>query len=120
MIHLSHIQDRVDGISQAELKARLSYDPETGIFIWLPRDRVHFKTDNAWRRWNTRHAGKPAGHIDSQGYCNINIGYRIYKAHRLAWLYMTGAFPDGLVVHKNGLHDENQWANLQLKTAYER
>jgi hypothetical protein len=34
----------------------------------------------------------------------------------LAWLYMTGALPDGEVNHVNKQKDDNRWCNLRLST----
>lgn len=51
-----------------------------------------------------------------RGYLTVRIFGRSYKAHRLAWLYMTGAWPALDVDHKNGVHDDNRWDNLREVT----
>lgn len=85
------------------LKAALDYDPSTGIFRW--------KTD---RRAPIR-AGDIAGTYNAKGYRQITLG-RTYGAHRLAWLYMTGAWPVEQIDHKNGIRDDNRWCNLREAT----
>jgi hypothetical protein len=77
-------------ITQAELKARLYYDPKSGIFSWRP-----CLTSPIW--WNRTWAGKPAGTV-KDGYIQISIDGRLYRAHHLAFLWMTGRIPD-LVDH---------------------
>jgi hypothetical protein len=89
-------------ITQAVLKEHLRYDPETGIFTWiLPR-----------ARW-----GKPgdvAGCHGSHGSAiMIGLWGKRHYAHRLAWLYMTGRWPEGDIDHENGDPLDNRFANLR-------
>ncbi len=88
-------------LTQSELKRHLSYDPETGVFR---------------RRISTAHrvkVGEIAGSIGTKGYRVIMIATVNYKAHRLAFLYMTGAFPQEEVDHINGNRSDNSWGNLR-------
>ena len=93
-------------LTQALLKQRLRYDPETGVFTYT-ESRVG------------RVAGKPAGNVWSKKdrpdlqYLYIGVGGKRYQAHRLAFLYMTGRWPEAKVDHRdhNGLN--NRWDNLR-------
>jgi hypothetical protein len=92
-------------ISHDELLNTISYDPETGEFYWIRKTR-------GWCRVN-----RQAGWVDG-GYRNIFIkdstGYKKkYKAHRLAWFYMTGRWPDGDIDHKNMDRADNRFENLR-------
>jgi len=93
-------------LTQARLKELLHYDPETGVFVRRKSRRADLI--------NTR-----AGATSSEGYCVIKIGTRAFKAHRLAFLYMTGAPPPAEVDHINRDRADNRWVNLRAATARE-
>lgn len=86
-----------------QLKLLLSYDPLTGEFTRLVD--VHRSK-----------AGTIAGSFDAKGYVVIVIDKKPYKAHRLAWFYMTGEWPKGLIDHRNTIPMDNFWANLREAT----
>lgn len=72
-------------------------------------------------RWRVRvaqrsPAGSVAGCIGAGGYRNISIGNKKFRAHLLAWLYMTGEWPTRYVDHKNRITDDNRWTNLRAAT----
>ena len=92
-------------LTQAELKEVLDYNPETGIFIWK-------KTMN-----NNAKKGKIAGWVSFYGYIEIRYDNKNYKAHRLAWLYMMGRFPNFQIDHKNTIKNDNRIDNLRDTTA---
>ena len=94
-------------ITQAELKRLLTYDPETGIFKW-----------NVYRSDNAR-AGDIAGAMEKTGYVDISVNAKRYKAHRLAFLYMTGSWPKNQIDHKNKVRNDNKWLNLREASASE-
>jgi len=87
-------------ISQHYLKSILSYSPESGEFRWL--------TDLSCKPLK----GKIAG-TDCNGYIVIRINKKGYKAHRLAWLYMTGKFPEKIIDHIDRNPKNNSWDNLR-------
>jgi hypothetical protein len=83
-------------ITQNRLKEVLSYDKDTGIFIWIkPTSRRVTKNSKA-------------GVIYATKYIAIAIDKKRYAAHRLAWLYVHGKFPDNNIDHIDYLHIDVQ------------
>jgi hypothetical protein len=58
-----------------------------------------------------------AGSLSIDGYRKIVIKGRQYRAHQLAWLYMTGKWCSLYVDHRDGNPSNNRWANLRRATA---
>jgi hypothetical protein len=79
----------------------LAYDPETGRFTWRVRTGPRGVV------------GARAGSQRVDGYIQIRLGRRSYLAHRLAWLYVHGAWPKGEIDHVNGGKGDNRIANLR-------
>lgn len=100
----------------ATLLKLLHYDPETGIFTWLPRP-IQQQQDKSW---NARWAGKRAGShwVGSRSgpYWKLVILWQVHYAHRIAWFYMTGEWPEEDIDHKDGDGVNNRWANFRLAT----
>lgn len=90
-----------------ELKEVLDYCPTTGVFTWKVKTSVRTA------------AGAHANATRPNGYVYISIKYTSYMAHRLAFLFMTGAFPKHHVDHINGIRNDNSWANLREVTQQE-
>lgn len=89
-------------LTQARLKELLRYDPETGVFTWRATK-------------SRRKAGAVAGSIQF-GYVRISIHRKIYSAHRLAWLYVYGKWPDKEIDHINRVKNDNRLCNLRDTT----
>ena len=98
------------------LLGALDYNPETGIFTAKPRGGA----GRGGLMFDGRFAGKPAGTIDNKGYRAISLFYRTYKAHRLAWFYVTGRWPSETIDHINRKKDDNRICNLRDVTQQEQ
>jgi hypothetical protein len=93
-------------MTQDELKQLLSYNPNTGVFVWV-------------RSLNNRApVGAVAGCVNPLGYRQIRINGVIYLTHRLAWFYTHGEWPDSIdhINHKPG---DNRLVNLRSVTHQE-
>lgn len=84
------------------------------------RDILHYNQLNGEFRWKVRagrhQPGTRAGSLDTGKYWRIKIKGISYFAHRLAWLHMTGEWPEHLVDHENGKTYDNRWTNLRNAT----
>ncbi len=101
------------------LRSLLEYNPDTGLFRWLPRPASIFKCPRAeveWRRWNTRYAYSPAMNTPSKkkGYLSGEIFKRYCSAHRAAWAHFYGEWPSDQIDHKNLITSDNRIENLRI------
>lgn len=96
--------NRKADLSADFVRSILAYDPLTGAFAWRADRGRKIK------------AGTSAGCVDGAGYVIIKIERSIYKASRLAWLIMTGFWPQNLVDHHNCDRSDNRWSNLRAAT----
>lgn len=90
-------------ITLDELRSRMAYNPETGVFTaQVSRGR--------------RKAGSQLGYVKADGYRMIMVSGRWHYAHRLAWLFTTGSMPVDEIDHINGARDDNRFSNLRQAT----
>lgn len=87
-------------LTAERLRCLLDYDPATGHF-----------TRKVGRQGAGQ--GERAGCLRFGGYIQIGIDGRKYRAHRLAWLYVTGEWPKGEIDHINGDPADNRILNLR-------
>ena len=87
-------------LTQEYLKTILHYDPIVGEFTQIARTSRRVKI------------GDKAGTI-CNGYLHISVKNIVYKAHRLAWLYIYGEWPKDQIDHINGVRDDNRLVNLR-------
>ena len=93
-------------LTQERLKELLHYDSETGVF-----------TRKMSRGGNK--AGVVVGSTNKRKYLRVWVDGNFYALHRLAFLYMDGSFPEGVVDHINGEEIDNSWDNLRDTTMKE-
>jgi hypothetical protein len=88
-------------LTQEELQTKLDYDKVTGNFYWRTGPL------------KGKLAGCKCGTLPDQGYWEITISKKRYKAHRLAWLYVYGTFPEKVIDHIDHDRTNNRIDNLR-------
>jgi hypothetical protein len=87
-------------ITYERLREVLDYNADTGVFVWKEsRGKII--------------AGDRAGCKGKNGYAYICVDYTNYLAHRLAWLYVHGYYPENSIDHMNHTPLDNRLCNLR-------
>jgi hypothetical protein len=89
------------------LKEVLLYDPLTGHFYWIGQLSSRCGVN------------KPAGSPNAKGYIRIGIDGRYYLAHRLAWFYQLGVWPDCFLDHRDMNKSNNIWSNIRAADVHQ-
>lgn len=100
---MSRALDLDTNLSLERLRALLVYNPDTGIFTWKITRPKCVK-------------GAIAGSKCDDGGWRIGLDGFSYSAHRLAWFYVQGVWPDEEIDHKNRVKSDNRWGNLRPAT----
>jgi hypothetical protein len=86
------------------LRSILTYEPDTGLLRWLV-ERGGSKVGDI--------AGAMRG---EDGYIQISIDRKLYRAHLIAWKMVRNVDPAGPLDHDNTKKWDNSWSNLRLAT----
>jgi hypothetical protein len=87
-------------LTYERLHKLIYYDPLLGHFYWTSKAKNKKK-------------GKRAESRSGINYRYITIDKINYPAHRLAWFYMEGYFPECDIDHINRYKYDNRWKNLR-------
>lgn len=91
-------------LTLSRVKELLTYDKASGLFTWI----------KAISRRNK--VGAIAGSCRNGKYIIIGIDGNTYYAHRLAWLFVYGVWPQTQVEHRDQNPSNNSIRNLRLST----
>lgn len=89
-------------VTREQLCEALDYDPESGVFRW---------------KTGRQRPGAITGTLGRRGYIVVDFRRLKFYAHRLAWLFVYGRWPDGLIDHINGDKTDNRIGNLREASA---
>lgn len=87
-------------LTQEEVREHLSYDPGTGELKWRKGRRG-------------RKGNMDVGSSDGDGYIQLKIDRKVYKAHRIIWLWWYGYFPENQIDHIDRDRMNNRLSNLR-------
>lgn len=91
-------------LTQKRVKELFNYDQHTGRLVWKIRTSNRIKI------------GDTAGSKSKNGYLLVGVGGITYSAHRIIYLWMTGAFPEVETDHENHQRADNRWFNIKSVT----
>lgn len=94
-------------ISQSKLHSIFNYNIDTGLFTYKVNKNRQARI------------GDVAGRTTSKGYTQITIDGKTYVAHKLAFLYEKGYYPEKQIDHKNRVKTDNRLSNLKEVTQFE-
>lgn len=93
-------------LPQARLKQLFHYDPDTGVLTRITNVQGGGRVGK--KDW-----------CEANGYYIVSVDGEQYYLHILAWIYMTGDYPNGLMDHINRDKKDNRFANLREATSSE-
>lgn len=104
-----------DACSPADLREVLDYDPITGRFDWREPQPSWFKSVGHWRAYLAFVAGKqPMTDPHSAGYLWGSVLGEQMLAHRVAWAWYYGEWPDAEIDHIDHVRSSNPIHNLRV------
>lgn len=104
---MANIKNHVT-LTHERLLELLDYDQGTGIFTWKGR------TGRGQHARNK--SGCVAGSVNSKGYTTITVDGGVHRAHRLAWFFVHGVWPEHQIDHRDTVRHHNWIGNLREAT----
>jgi len=103
-------------LTQDRLKELLNYDSDTGVFTWRIARKGSGRLVGDVAGCLAPHSNGVGGKARTRDLVLIGIDYKLYRAHRLAWFYVHGSWPNK-IDHINGDPTDNRIVNLRDVTS---
>jgi len=104
-------------INIQRIRTKVKMNEAEQLLINLLNDLFEYKDGHLIRIKGVRGKGSKIGSVAgtpvSDGYVNICINQKRYRAHRLIWLMFNGHFPNNEIDHINGVRSDNRIENLR-------
>ena len=114
----SNWSDKYKELTHDRVRELFDYNSEQGLLIWKERPVNNFKTESAWKMWNTRFSGEGFGYtsntqkigktpgIRRKGAITVNNVRYLYLHYRLVWIYHNKKIPKMLDhIDRNPIND---------------
>ena len=88
-------------LTAGDARQFFTYEPDTGLLRWKVK------------RGPVSIGGIAGGIHQPSGYLQMWCNGFNYRAHRIAWLLKTDAWPSGFIDHIDGVRHNNRWSNLR-------
>ena len=100
-------------LNREEILKLITYDPATGDFTWRNRTPETDPVRRTRDAFNKKFAGKPMGTLDHESKNRVTrLKGRVYYAKTLAFVIMTGKYPEGRTSYLDGDKTNLRWDNL--------
>lgn len=105
-------------VDKENVRELFDYDPRTGNLSHRKRDKKWFNpgmhgSQHSANAWNAKYAGNVISYKNEKGYLQLRVFKKLYRAHRLIWLWMTSEWPEKNIDHINHDRSDNRWCNLR-------
>jgi len=100
-------------LTREQILELVDYNPDTGEFIWLSRTEKTEPRGRERNAFNNIYAGNPMGAVDKTSENRVAKLHGIsHHAKTLAFVIMTGEYPDGRTTYRDGNKTNLRWSNL--------
>lgn len=87
-------------------RLRTLFEERDGVLYWRQRSNPH----------SSMQAGDRAGRVNDKGYVTVRVDGVVLRGHAIVWALHYGAYPEGMLDHRNRCRSDNRIENLRPAT----